>query len=79
VVRTHLQSPAIRLNPAFVTNVPSSSTPLPSSLSVLIANSVITLPIGFVGVIIPLYTTFIPGIIALFHSGWYGINSLIPG
>lgn len=68
-------NPAILLMPAFVTNVPSIPIPLPSSGSPLdMANSVMTLPIGSVGVIMLLYKRFMGGIMALKYHGRFGMN-----
>jgi hypothetical protein len=75
-----IYSPLNLLIPTLFNNVPSISTPLPSSLSpLLIANSVNTLPICLVGVIIPLYATLNAGIIILLYSACFGINGWISG
>jgi hypothetical protein len=67
---THVHKPDILLMPMFVSNVFSNPTPLPFSGSpLLIASSVKTLPIGFVGVIMLLYSKFIGATIAFFQAG----------
>ena len=65
-----IYKPDSLLMPMLVSNVLSRTTPVPSRGSpLLIASSVKTLPIGFVGVIMLLYRRFIGLIIAAFQAG----------